>query len=408
MSLSIEATLDKYQDDIYIILYKILNLCTGSLNNPCYNPPVSANLKSEVMGLWKKISSEGGFDFEKGIKENYIKKTIGSRLLSDVMSWFLTLTSIHFYMKSNPDGMIKDLVFLPSYLLYLKYYTALSNKHMPRFCDKDKANLALSLLSDKSLFSSKNIKVLQYAKTIINEYGLNSRIKNGIQTSNIAMGIVYLYDKIKDVYYIKVKKLNDVKSISKVIMASRDRLSQSFKAYAEQYYKVINTNIQTDFESDSDIINSVNRVMSSSSQGMVYIPDTHYKTVMKMTQVPVKYLTTMFDTAFKNLDNSDKITPEIINIILREKKKEFETINDINEWLIEVSRVIAIRSKYDIRDMIISLIRSNEELLNIFDNKSISFKHKFIQAMGLVIGLAVFDTLKQYMLGHIKSIYVID
>lgn len=407
MGMNIGDTFDKFEDNIYIGLFKVLNSCVGSLNNPCYNPPVSANLKSTFMPIWKEITINNGYDFEKGIKDDYIKKSMDARLLNDNIVWFLILSSMHYMNKMKTDNVSKDLVFLSSYLLYLKYYTSLSNKHMPKVCDKDKAELALSLLSEKSLFSSKNVKVLQHAKTVVNEYGLNGRIKNGIQSSTIALGMVYLYDRIKDVYYGNIKNINDVKNMSKLIMTIRDRLSQSFKAYANQYYKIVNTTIQSDFEKDANIMNDVNKIMNMSSQSMIYIPENHYNLVFKMTEVPVKYLQPMFDTAFKNIDNADHVTPEIINIILREKKIELDNNNDINEWLNNVSNVIAIRSKYNIRDLIMEIIRSNDELNNIFNSKSLSFKHKMIQSQGLVIGLAIFDSLKQYLLGHITRFYIV-
>lgn len=407
MSLPLNTTLEKYQDTIYLGLFKVLNSCTGSLNNPCYNPPVSTYLKRTFETIWKDIANENGFDFSKDIKTKYINRSLDARLLNDNIVWFLILCSIYFNSKPTKDNMSKDIVFASSYLIYLKYYTSLSNKHFPKACDKTKAELALSMLSDKSLFSSRNVRVLQHSKTIINEYGLNSRIKNGIKSSTIALGMVYLFDVIKDTYYNRVKSLDDVKNMAKVIMAMRDRLSQSFKAYANQYYKIVENNITSDVEEESAILNDVNRIMSLSSQSMLYIPEDHFKIVSRLTEVPTQYVITMFDSAFKDINNTKSITPDIINIILTEKKSILDNENDINNWLKEVSNVIAIRHRYNIRDLILNIIRSNDEINNVFESKSLSFKHKMIQAQGLVIGLAIFDALKQYLLGSIKRVYVV-
>ena len=200
MALNITGIFDKYQDTIYLGLFKILNSCTGSLNNPCYNPPVSAYVKKTFEPLFKEISKDDNFDVVKEIKNRYINKVYNARLLGDNSIWFLTLISVYFYGKSKQDTLSKDIMFASAYLIYLKYYTSLSNKHMPKVCNKDKAELALSLLSEKSLFSSKNTKVLQHSKTIVNEYSLNGRIKNGIVSSSIALGLIYLFDVIIKLY----------------------------------------------------------------------------------------------------------------------------------------------------------------------------------------------------------------
>ena len=216
--LTLENTFEKYRDDIYLSLYKILNSTTGSLLNPCYNPPVSsmitANIKSS---LWKEITSNNDFDFSEYISNNIFKKTPPYLLFRDETVWFLLLVALHFYLKKKQDNIDKDLSFLAGYLILMKYYTSLSNKHMSKFCDKTKAIMALETLSDKSLFSAKNERVIQNAKSVLNMYSLNSKIKNDIKVSPIALGIVHLLNVVQENYFSKIKNLNDPKDISKLI-----------------------------------------------------------------------------------------------------------------------------------------------------------------------------------------------
>lgn len=404
--LSITETFEKYSNDIYIGLYKILNSSTGSLHNPCYNPPISKMIKEYFAnGLWNRIASEGGYDFNKGIDNDYIKKMPSHLLLKDKTVWFLLLASLHYYNKRKNDTASRDLMFLSGYIIFLKYYTSLSNKHMPQYCDKEKAMLALSTLSEKSLFSSKNTTVISHAKTVMNEYGLNAKIKSGLTASNISLGMIYLFDRIKDVYYNDIQSLNDVKNIGALIITMRDRLSQSFKAYARQYYKIINTVVSNDNENEVAIANDVQKAVDTASSGMIYVPDEHYFKIHKLCELPVETLKKIFTIVF-NKDNHD-ITFNCLNIILTEKKNEFYSINNVTEWLLEVRKVIAIRSRYDFRSKIVDLINSEENIKALYDKSSVGYKHKIIQGVGLLLGIALFDTLKQYMLGSINTFYII-
>lgn len=407
MTLSLSETLNKYADEIYMGLYKVLNSSAGSLHNPCFNPPVSKMIREYFAeGLWKTIAKDGGYDFDIGLDKEYISKVSGGGLLlQDKTVWFLILCSVYFYSRQNEDSMLRDLMFLSGYSLYLKYYTSLSNKHMPKYCDKDKAMVALASLSDKSLFSTKNVKVLSRGKTVINEYGLNARIKAGLSASTITMGMAYLYDMIKDVYYPRVKSLSDVKNIAALILAIRDRLSQSFKAYARQYYKVINTGVTEENETDVNNYNEVDKTLNMASQGMVYIPDAHYTIVHRMADIPVDFIKKLFPVIFSKENNDN--TFDCLNIIMREKHDFFNNTNDISQWLMEVRKVIAIRNRYDFRMRLVDILSSNSEIKEAYDIASVGYKHKMIQATGLLMGVALFDALKQYMLGSITTFYVV-
>jgi hypothetical protein len=408
MTLSVQETLNKYADDIYIGLYKVLNSSAGSLHNQCFNPPVSKMIKEYFAdnGLWKRMADEGAYDFASGIEKDYIQKIPGDRrLLQDSTVWFLALCSLYYFSRRKEDSMMSDLMFLSGYSLYLKYYTSLSNKHMPKYCDKDKAMIALASLSDKSLFSSKNNAVLTRGKTVLNEYGLNARIKAGLSASTITLGMAYLYDAIKDVYYPQVKNLSDYRSIGRIIIAIRDRLSQSFKAYARQYYKVINAGVTEEDESEVTNYNEVDKALNMASQGMAYIPDKHYDIVHRMADVPVEFLKKLFPVIFSKA-NSDN-TFDCLNIIMREKHDEFNNTNDLSQWLLEVRKVIAIRSRYDFRMRLVDILNSDPEIKGIYDAASVGYKHKMIQAVGLMMGTTLFDTLKQYMLGSIQTFYVV-
>lgn len=406
--MTLTETFEKYRDDIYLILYKIVGNATGSLSNPCYNPPIASMLKASVKtSLWTEILANGDFDFNKYISTTVYKTIQPYLLLRDEMVWFLLLTSIHFHSKKKQDNIDRDIHFLSAYVLMLKYYTSLSNKHMSKFCDKTKAIMALETLSDKSLFSTKNEKVMREAKSTLNMYTINEKVKNSIRMSSIALGIVHLVNTIQETYYNRIDDVQDTKNMSKLIIVFRSRISQSFKAFAQHYYELAKTRIETDADSDTTITNVINQVMNSNAQRMTHIPENHYKIIMQVTSIPINVLTQMYDVLFRDFDNQ-QVVGNVVNIFLHEDRYDLLIKSEsVFEWVSIIRGVIAIRSKYEIRSMLMQVLQTSDELMAIYNEKSDSFKHKMIQAIGMVIGISIYDTIKSYNVARINHLTIV-
>jgi len=406
--LSLPETFEKYKEEIYLVLFRIINGTTGSLPNPCYNPPISSLFKTLVKtSLWGDILSKGDFDFEKYISTNVIKKTKPYLLFKDETIWFLLLTTLYFTLKKKQDNIDRDISFLSGFMIMMKYYTSLSNKHMSKFCDKTKAILALDTLSDKALFSSKNVQVSQKAKSILNGYSLNAKIKNDIKNFPVTLGMVYIFNLVQENYFQKITDLEDINKISDLITIIRSRVSQSFKAYAQHYYDLVNVKISADSENETLVNNAINQVINSNSQRMTYIPDDHFRIIMQLTSVPVDGLKLMYDALYKTPDNQSLVS-NIVNIFLHDDRYQMLIKSEsLMEWLSIVKGVVSIRTKYDIRGMLLQVIQSSEPILKAYEEKSDSFKHKMIQAMGMVIGLSIYDTLKSYNISRVMHNMII-
>lgn len=384
---------EEYKDSIYISLFKILNLSSSSLLDPCYNPPIASLFKTNIeTSLFREITSKNGFDVNKYIKDNYIQKVQPFKLFRDPVVWFLLLTSIHFTSKKKKDNLDLDISFMSGFLLLMKYYTSLSVKHMSKFCDKAKAIMAIETLSVKSLFSGKNKRVIQIASAYINAYNLNAKIKNAIKNSNIALGMAYLYSRVIENYY-KYVTLEKPKEIGKLIIILRSRLSQSFKAYARHYYDLMQA--KTEIKDDMDTIeHNINQVVNSNAQRLVFIPDNHYDLVLKMSEVSIDTLKKMYEVTYRNTDNYDTVS-NIINVMFMDGRfKYLQQSETPFEWLNIIKSLVSIRTKYEIRSWLIQIILSDEELKNIYESKSDSFKHKMIQGLGGVIALSIYDSIR--------------
>ena len=396
-----EEIFEKHRDSIYLNLFKVLNLTTASLLDPCYNPPIASLLKKNFqLGLFHDILSSDSFNFSKYIKDKIYKKIATYRLYRDEMVWFLILTSLYFNNKKKQDALDSDIVFLSSFILLLKYYTSLSNKHMTKFCDKTKSILALETLSDKSLFSTKNKQVQMRAKSILNQISLSSKLKKNITNSPIALGIVHILDVVINKYYSKIK-LNDYKTIAKLIIIYRHRISQSFKAYARHYYELIGMRNEIYEDENVSILNAVNVVVNKNTQKMVYIPDTQYKLLMQTTSVSVDILKDIYKILYGNSDHNQSLNKMITIMLSDGRYEKLIESSSVFEWMTIIRGVIAIRSKYDIRKMLLSIVESDEKLSKIYESKSDSYKHKILQAVGGVIGISIYSTIKSY---NIKSI----
>jgi len=396
-----EEIFEKHRDSIYLNLFKVLNLTTASLLDPCYNPPVASLLKKNFqLGLFRDILSSDNFNFSKYIKDKIYKQIATYRLYRDEMVWFLILTSLYFNNKKKQDSLDADIVFLSSFILLLKYYTSLSNKHMTKFCDKTKSILALETLSDKSLFSTKNKQVQMRAKSILNQISLSSKLKKNIANSPIALGMIHILDVVINKYYSKIK-LNDYKTIAKLIIIYRHRMSQSFKAYARHYYELIGMRNEIYEDENVSILNAVNMVVNKNTQKMVYIPDTQYKLLMQTTSVSVDILKDIYKTLYDNADHNQSLNKMITIMLSDGRYEKLIESSSAFEWMTIIRGVIAIRSKYDIRKMLLSIVESDEKLSKIYESKSDSYKHKILQAVGGVIGISIYSTIKSY---NIKSI----
>ncbi len=392
--MKLEDILEKYKDSIYINLFKILNLSSSSLLDPCYNPPIASLFKANIdTYLFRDILANDDFDMVKYIRVNYIQKVQPYKLLQDHVVWFLLLTSIYFTNKKKKDNIDNDISFMSGFLLLLKYYTSLSVKHMSKFCDKAKAILAIETLSEKSLFSGKNQKVIQLAYAFINVYSLNSKIKNSIKNSNIALGMAYLFNRVLTLYFSKLS-FDKPKIIAKVIIILRSRLSQSFKAYARHYYDLMRSKTDNKSEDMDTIEHNINQVVNSNAQRLVFISDNHFDLVTKMTEVPIEVLKRMYESIYRNNENYDTIS-NIISVMFADGRFAYlQNTETTYEWLNMIRTLISVRTKYNIRSWIIQIIMSDEELKNIYESKSDSFKHKMIQGMGGVIALSIYDSIR--------------
>lgn len=387
--MKLNDVLDKYKDEIYVFLFKIAKLTVGSLRKPCYNPPVSKLLNENIKKiLWAEMKAKGEFDFSDFIKNTIYKNTHDYKLLRDESVWFLILLSLYFNNKKKSDELDTEISFLSTFILLLKYYTSLSIKHMSKFCDETKAIMALDKLSIKSLFSSKNQIAIRSAKTYLQSLKLNSKIINDISNSNFGLGMTYLSKTIVEKYYHRVD-IKDYKLISKLIIIFRTRISQSFKAYAEQYYNMIDMKISDEDKSNNDIIQDI---INQNTRRMVEISDTNFSLVSKMTDTPKSLVKDMYKLLF--FDNPDyDLLNNSLNIILNSKSISLLN-NKVTpfEWLQHVKTIISVRTQHSLRSMLIQFIESKESLRIIFTEKSTSFKHKMIQSLGLVIGLSVIST----------------
>lgn len=397
--MTLEDIFEQYKDEIYLSLFKILNYSSASLLDPCYNPPISSMFKREFNTSLYKTISKTGFNIEKYIEDNYIRKVQSFKLFKDKTVWFLLLASIYFNGKKKKDNIDNEIIFLSTFNLLLKYYTSLSVKHMSKFCDKTKAILALNTLSEKSLFSAKNKTVIQLASATVNRYSLNTKIKHSIKNSNIALGIVYILDAVMNKYYPKVKNIKD---ISKLIIIFRHRLSQSFKAYARHYYDLMNAKIE-DKQDMGLIENSIHQVVNSNAQRLVYISDNHYYMVSKMTEIPISVLKKMYEVTYRSSELYDTVS-NIINILFHDDRFSYlQNTNTVYEWLVMVRSVVSLRSRYDIRSMLMQIIEYDEELKGIYQEGSDSYKHKMIQALGGVIALSIYDSIRVRGLSHFAN-----
>jgi len=271
---------------------------------------------------------------------------------------------------------------------------------MTKFCDKTKSILALETLSDKSLFSTKNKQVQMRAKSILNQISLSSKLKKNITNSPIALGIVHILDVVINKYYSKIK-LNDYKTIAKLIIIYRHRISQSFKAYARHYYELIGMRNEIYEDENVSILNAVNVVVNKNTQKMVYIPDTQYKLLMQTTSVSVDILKDIYKILYGNSDHNQSLNKMITIMLSDGRYEKLIESSSVFEWMTIIRGVIAIRSKYDIRKMLLSIVESDEKLSKIYESKSDSYKHKILQAVGGVIGISIYSTIKSY---NIKSI----
>ena len=404
--MQLTETLEKYKNDIYIELFSILGMTSGSLLDPCYNPPVSSLIKKKIKNkLWNEISASGDFDFKKYISNRVYKETSPYKLLRDDTVWFLILTSIYFKNKKNKDNIDKELTFLSTYILLLKYYTSLSNKHMKKFCDRTKAILALETLSEKSLFSAKNKRVIQNAKSVLNSYTLNSKIKTSIMSSNIGLGLVHISNTVSEKYYNGLKN-EDFKKISKLIIIYRSRVSQSFKAYAQHYYDLSSANLNIDSTEQTNISNVIQNILNSNYQGAVYIPENQYKLVMQITSVKITLLEKMYKSMFSNSELFNLIG-NMINLLLSEGRYEkLLNLDSVYEWIVIVRGVVATRTKHAIRSMLMQVMQSDSDLMKVYNEKSDSYKHKLLQALGSVLGLAIYNIVKTRSLNQISSMYL--
>jgi hypothetical protein len=387
----LEDVFEYNKDRIYLDLFTILNNVTSGLINPCYNPPVSTNLNKVLKtSLWDDIKKENSFDFEKFLKDVVYKKTKNYKLYRDDMVWFLLFLSLHFSNKKSKDKIDNEIAFMSGCVLLLKYYTSLSIRYMSKFCDKTKAILSLETLSEKALFSSKNKDVMQLSSSILQSLTLNSKIKYNISNSNIARGLVYIFETVTKKYYSKVK-LTDYAKISKLITFYRTRVNQSFKAYAKHYYEQIH--VKTDTKDMTYIENMIYQIMSSNSRSMVYISDNYYKILSRLSDVSVDVLKTMYKVAFKT--ENYEITSNIVNIYLSEDRyKHLYDLDTLTEWLIIIRELVAKRLKFELRNMLFQILRSDDTLREFYDSKSDSYKHKMIQGLGGIIGLSIYASVR--------------
>jgi hypothetical protein len=389
--IKIEEVFEKFKDEIYIELFTVLNNVSSGLTNPCYNPPVSSNLnKALKTSLWSDFKKDLNFDFEKFVKDVIYKKTKSYKLYRDELVWFLLLLSLHFSNKKSKDRTDYEISFISTYLLLLKYYTSLSIRYMSKFCDKTKAILSLETLSEKALFSSKNKEVTQVSSSVLQSLTLNSKIKYNISNSNIAKGLVYILDTVIKKYYQRIK-FNDYNKVSNLITFYRTRVNQSFKAYAKHYYEQVHVKVEN--EDMSHIENAIHQIMSANSRSMVYISDRYYKSASRITDVSVEILKDMYHVVYQ-ISNYD-LTYNIVNIYLsQDRYKLLHDIDTLYEWLMVIRELVAKRTKFDLRNMLLQLITTNEKLNQVYESKSDSYKHKMIQGMGSVIALSIYASIR--------------
>jgi len=190
------------QPDIKVFRYmsKIYGLELTNISKPCSLLKLVKYYKDiqKLIGINDRDVSE----FIRGIKLDY-----NVQVYKDKYTVILLIGCLHYLRKGNED--LANMFFK---FMNLKFYSSIAHKHFPKFCNNDIWSLSIDALSIKHLF----------------------KVHKGIGNA-----IVYIADDVfKNKKRILEKENLSDKELSDTIYYCRTRIAQSFKSFANMYYKI--------------------------------------------------------------------------------------------------------------------------------------------------------------------------